>query len=146
MSAPTAWPRSRDERRTIVLYEAPHRLRRTLDDLVAALGRDRPVAVSRELTKLHEETWRGTLADAAVRATTVEPRGEHVLVVAGAPPIAEPDDDGIRAALADRTAAGDDRKTAIARVVADLGVSQAAGLRAGARSESPCPRGRRSRR
>jgi 16S rRNA (cytidine1402-2'-O)-methyltransferase len=110
------------ERRTIVLYEAPHRLRRTLDDLVAALGRDRPVAVSRELTKLHEETWRGTLADAAVRATTMEPRGEHVLVVAGAPPVAEPDDDGIRAALADRTAAGDDRKTAIARVVADLGV------------------------
>jgi len=112
------------ERRTIVLYEAPHRLRRTLDDLVATLGGDRPVAISRELTKLHEETWRGTLAAAAVRAATVEPRGEHVLVVAGAPPTAEPDDDRIRAALADHAAAGDDRKTAIARVVTELGVSK----------------------
>ena len=110
------------ERRTIVLYEAPHRLRRTLDDLMAALGGDRPVAISRELTKLHEETWRGTLGEATVRATTVEPRGEHVLVVAGAAPSAEPDDDRIRAALAGRAAAGDDRKTAIARVAAELGV------------------------
>jgi 16S rRNA (cytidine1402-2'-O)-methyltransferase len=113
-----------DERRTIVLYEAPHRLGRTLGDLVATLGGDRPVAIGRELTKLHEETWRGTLAEAASRAATVEPRGEHVLVVAGALPPAEPDDERIQAALDDRSAEGDDRRTAIARVVADLGVSK----------------------
>ena len=50
------------ERRTTVLYEAPHRLARTLADLAAACGADRRVAVARELTKLHEEVWRGTLA------------------------------------------------------------------------------------
>ena len=55
------------ERRTTVLYEAPHRLARTLADLVATLGPDRPVAVCRELTKLHEEVWRGSLGEAAER-------------------------------------------------------------------------------
>src|SRR5207244_37175 len=56
------------ERRTIVLYEAPHRLVRTLTDLCDALGVDRRVVLSRELTKLHEETWRGSLADAIERS------------------------------------------------------------------------------
>ena len=57
-----------DERRTTVLYEAPHRLARTLADLAATFGPDRPVAVCRELTKLHEEVWRGSLGEAAARA------------------------------------------------------------------------------
>jgi 16S rRNA (cytidine1402-2'-O)-methyltransferase len=110
------------ERRTIVLYEAPHRLVRTLTDLVAALGPDRPAAVSRELTKLHEETSRGTLAEALERALAVEPRGEHVLVVAGAAPAAAADDDQIVAALARHQASGLDRRSAIAAVVEELGV------------------------
>ena len=109
------------ERRTIVLYEAPHRLARTLGDLVAVLGPDRPVAISRELTKLHEETWRGTLTEALERAQAAEPRGEHVLVVAGAPAAAAAEDDQILAALAAHQAAGLDRRTAIAAVVDELG-------------------------
>ena len=70
------------ETRTIVLYEAPHRVLRTLADLADALGGDRPVAVARELTKLHETVVRGTLGDVDLG----EPRGEYVLVVAGARP------------------------------------------------------------
>ena len=74
------------ERRTIVLYEAPHRLARTLADLARTLGDDRAVAVARELTKLHEETWRGTLGRGRrSQPRRLAPRGEHVLVVAGAP-------------------------------------------------------------
>ena len=83
------------ERRTIVLYEAPHRLARTLADLAAALGPDRVgVVLARELTKLHEEVWRGSLAEAVERCAEVEPRGEYVVVVAGAPaPAAATDDE-----------------------------------------------------
>ena len=109
------------ERRTIVLYEAPHRLARTLGDLAAVLGSDRLVAVSRELTKLHEETWRGTLAEALERAQAAEPRGEHVLVVAGAPPAAAAGDDEILAALDRHQASGLGRRAAIAAVVEELG-------------------------
>ena len=71
------------EERTLVFYEAPHRLRTTLDDLYRALG-DREVALCRELTKLHEETRRTTLAQAIDYYRETEPRGEFVLVVAGA--------------------------------------------------------------
>ena len=110
------------ETRTIVLYEAPHRLATTLSDLTAALGPARGVAVCRELTKLHEEVWRGTLHDALARALDAKPRGEHVLVVAGAPPPAAPDDAAVLSALTDRQATGEDRKTAIAAVAHDLAV------------------------
>jgi 16S rRNA (cytidine1402-2'-O)-methyltransferase len=69
---------------TLILYEAPHRLRSCLDDLLAVLG-DRQVALARELTKLHEEMLRGTLAEMRARYTgESEPRGEYVIVVAGA--------------------------------------------------------------
>ncbi len=67
-----------DETRTIVLYEAPHRMQRTMADLLAVCGPDRGVAVSRELTKLHEETVRGTLGTIDIG----EPRGEYVIVLA----------------------------------------------------------------
>src|SRR5690348_17157514 len=87
------------ERRTVVLYEAPHRLARTLADLVAVCGGERSVAVARELTKLHEEVWRGPLAGALAWAEEREPPGEFVLVVAGAAPPADPDDDAIVRAL-----------------------------------------------
>jgi 16S rRNA (cytidine1402-2'-O)-methyltransferase len=110
------------ERRTIVLYEAPHRLARTLTDLVAVLGGDRPVAVSRELTKRHEETWRGTLGEARERAATEERRGEHVVVVAGAPDPAPPAADEIAAALQQAMDAGMNRKAAVAHVATALGV------------------------
>ncbi|MCB9393252.1 MAG: 16S rRNA (cytidine(1402)-2'-O)-methyltransferase [Acidimicrobiaceae bacterium] len=111
-----------DERRTIVLYEAPHRLARTVGDLFAACGPDRQVALARELTKLHEEVWRGTLAEATVHVDHVEPRGEYVIVLAGAPPAPDADDDTIRAALREALARGSTRKDAVATVTAALGV------------------------
>jgi 16S rRNA (cytidine1402-2'-O)-methyltransferase len=110
------------EGRTIVLYEAPHRLARTLADLAGALGDVRPVAVSRELTKLHETTWRGTLGDARDRAAADSPRGEHVLVVAGAPDPPAAGADDVATALAAARARGLDRKAAVAAVAAALGV------------------------
>jgi len=69
------------EGRTTVLFESPHRLQRTLDDLVATCGSERPLALCRELTKLHEETWRATVGDIAERCRAVKPRGEYVLVL-----------------------------------------------------------------
>ena len=77
------------ERRTMVFHEAPHRLRATLEDMAELLG-DRPAALCRELTKLHEETVRTTLEQAAAYYAANEPRGEYVLVVAGAQPAEEP--------------------------------------------------------
>ena len=71
------------ETRTMVLYEAPHRIQRTLADLASVCGGDRLVSVARELTKLHEEVIRTTLAEAYLHFDTTEPRGEFVLVVAG---------------------------------------------------------------
>jgi 16S rRNA (cytidine1402-2'-O)-methyltransferase len=65
--------------RTMVLYEAPHRLRETLQDLLEFYGPEHPVAVVRELSKLHEEIWRGSLGEAL--AHFKEPRGEFVLVL-----------------------------------------------------------------
>lgn len=101
------------EPRTIVLYEAPHRIERTLADLAATLGDDRGAAVCRELTKLHEEVVRGTLGTIDLGT----PRGEYVVVVAGAPTDDTPvDDDTIRAALRAELATGTTKKDAIAKV------------------------------
>ncbi|EKQ68981.1 putative S-adenosylmethionine-dependent methyltransferase, YraL family [Leptolyngbyaceae cyanobacterium JSC-12] len=72
------------ESRTLVFYEAPHRLRQTLDDIASVFGGDRPVVLAREITKLHEEMWRGTLAEAIAHYNQREPAGEYTLVVAGA--------------------------------------------------------------
>ncbi|HMC98483.1 MAG TPA: 16S rRNA (cytidine(1402)-2'-O)-methyltransferase [Flavobacteriales bacterium] len=72
------------EERTMILYESPHRVLRTLQELAGAFGGERPASVSREISKLHEETVRGTLADLVAHFTTHEPRGEFVLVVQGA--------------------------------------------------------------
>jgi 16S rRNA (cytidine1402-2'-O)-methyltransferase len=112
------------EPRTVVLYEAPHRVARTVADLVAACGPDRHVVLARELTKLHEEVWRGTLAEAVAHLAASEPRGEYVVVLAGAPPAAAADDDAIRAALLDALADGESRSSAVATVVATLGVAK----------------------
>lgn len=104
------------EPRTLVLFEAPHRLPDALADLVAAFGAQRPAAVCRELTKTHEEVVRGSLAELAAWAEGGV-RGEITLVVAGA----SPGTDAISAGeLADevtrREAAGQPRKDAIAEV------------------------------
>jgi 16S rRNA (cytidine1402-2'-O)-methyltransferase len=125
------------EKRTIVLYEAPHRLARTLTDLVAACGPDRAVAVCRELTKIHEEVWRGTLDEARERAEAADPIGEHVVVIAGlpAPPDATPDqlDDAVRSALA----SGLSSKDAAATVSAQLGVPKREAYAAAVRLSGP---------
>lgn len=76
----------KSEERTMVFHEAPHKLRTTLDDLCAAFGPDRRIALCRELTKLHEETRRCTLGEAAAYYRENAPKGEYVLVVAGAEP------------------------------------------------------------
>ena len=74
------------ETRTVIFYEAPHKLRITLDDLCAAFGPERSVSLCRELTKLHEEIRKTTLGQAADFYRDNEPRGEFVLVLAGADP------------------------------------------------------------
>ena len=71
------------EKRTVIFYEAPHKLRTTLDDLTAAFGADRSITLCRELTKLHEEIWKTTLGEAVEHYRAAEPRGEYVLVMAG---------------------------------------------------------------
>lgn len=110
------------EPRTSVLYEAPHRVARTLSDLAGACGPERRVAVGRELTKVHEELWRGTLAEAVAWVGAGEPRGEWVIVLGGAPDVdrAAPSDEEILAALRQRIGAGADRRTAVAAVSASL--------------------------
>jgi 16S rRNA (cytidine1402-2'-O)-methyltransferase len=73
------------ERRTMVFFEAPHRVLATLAAMAAAFGPDRPAAVARELTKLHEQTLRGPLAELRDRLEAQGPRGELTIVVGGAP-------------------------------------------------------------
>ncbi|HEV2069616.1 MAG TPA: hypothetical protein VGR26_07480, partial [Acidimicrobiales bacterium] len=104
------------ERRTIVLYEAPHRVGRTLSDLASALGPRRRVALCRELTKLHEETWRGALEDAVRRSEEIEPRGEYVIVVDGAPAPADATDEELSVALRRLRADGLSTRDAVAEV------------------------------
>lgn len=110
------------EERTIVLYEAPHRLARTVADLAENLGDDRRVVFARELTKLHEEIWRGSLAEAARHVAEKEPRGEYVLIVEGAPPPAEASDDRVVEALRQSMAGGRSKRDAAAEVALELGV------------------------
>ena len=73
------------EQRTMVFYEAPHKLLNTLEDMAAVFGEDRPISICRELTKLHEEVVRTTLGQAVEKYRENPPKGEFVLVVAGAP-------------------------------------------------------------
>ncbi len=112
------------ERRTVVLFEAPHRLARTLADLAGSFGGDRRVAVCRELTKLHEQVWRGSLAEAAGWAEADAPRGELVLVVDGASPPPPPSDAEVAAALAEQLSSGRSRRDASAEVARRLGIAR----------------------
>ena len=77
------------ERRTMVFYEAPHKLLSTLEDMATVFGSDRSISLCRELTKLHEEVVRTTLGEAIVKYTESAPKGEFVLVLAGAPETVE---------------------------------------------------------
>ena len=110
------------EQRTTVMFEAPHRVRQTVADLAAAVGTLRRVALVRELTKLHEEVWRGTLGTAVDHLATKEPRGEFVVVLDGAPPPEPADESDVETALRARLGAGTDKRTAIAEVTAALGL------------------------
>lgn len=76
----------RQEQRTMIFYEAPHKLCRTLADMAAVFGGDRSLSLCRELTKIHEEVRLTTFADAIAYYENTPPRGEFVLVVAGAVP------------------------------------------------------------
>lgn len=111
------------EERTIVLFESPRRLAATLADLAGAFGSERQVAIAREVTKLHEEVWRGSLSEASDWAATPV-KGEIVLVVGGAPPAAGADDDRIRVLLAEARGTGASTRDAADEVARRLGVSR----------------------
>jgi 16S rRNA (cytidine1402-2'-O)-methyltransferase len=105
------------EKRTLVAFEAPHRLRKSLADLADVLG-DRQIAVARELTKIYEEIWRGNLSQALEHFEHHPPRGEFTLVIAGAGDEAQAawDEEQVRSALAELLSQGLDKKEAIKRV------------------------------
>ncbi len=84
----------RDERRTMVFYESPRRVVRTLEEFAEVFGSERPVSVSREISKLHEESVRGTVGEVLDHFREQEPRGEFVIVLGGS---AEPKSHGTQA-------------------------------------------------
>ncbi len=111
-------------RQTLVAFEAPHRLRASLDDMLAVLG-DRVVTVCRELTKVYEEVFRGCVSEAL--AYFQQPRGEFVLVISGAEASSGKDEvawDAVRQELASLKASGYSRRDAVAQVTAIHGISR----------------------
>ncbi len=114
----------RDQPWTLVLFESPHRLIRSLTDMEAILG-DRPIAICRELTKLHEEVWRGTVSGAREYFTIVKPRGEFTLVVGGTQEAdLRWDEERVRAAMDTLRKQGVRRSQAARQVAADSGWSR----------------------
>jgi 16S rRNA (cytidine1402-2'-O)-methyltransferase len=111
-----------EDERTLVLYESPHRLAATLADLARELGGWRRVAVARELTKLHEEVWRGHLDAAAAWAAASAPKGEIVLVVQGAPAPEPASEVDVEAAVRRHLEAGVSARDTAAAVATELGV------------------------
>ena len=116
----------RGEERTMIFYEAPHKLPTTLKDLAEAFGEDRPVSLCRELSKLHEEVRRTTLGEAAAYYEENAPKGEFVLVVRGAEPAEEREvtlEDGL--AMVDRLRGeGLSLRDAVKRAAKELGLSR----------------------
>ena len=110
------------ERRTLIFYEAPHKLTNTLTDMAEVFGADRPISLCRELTKLHEEVIRTTLGGALEYYETQPPKGEFVLVIAGAEPVIEEAATTEDAAqmVARLMAGGMSRKDAIKQTAKDL--------------------------
>ena len=119
-----------DEKRTMIFYEAPHKLCATLRDLAEAFGGERRISLSRELTKLHEETLRMTLAEAIAYFDQTPPRGEFVLIVEGAPDepeTAQDEQERLAAAAAEvrrRMAAGQTQKDAVKAVSGAAGIKK----------------------
>jgi 16S rRNA (cytidine1402-2'-O)-methyltransferase len=111
------------DQRTNVVLEAPSRVVATLGEL-AALDGARPVAVVRELTKVYEEVWRGTMAEATTVFAARGVRGEVVLVIGGAPPPAPASAGDIDDAVRRRLAQGDGPRQAAAAVAGELGVAR----------------------
>jgi 16S rRNA (cytidine1402-2'-O)-methyltransferase len=122
-----ALERLKAEPRTWILYEAPHRVIETLEDLRDALG-DRPMAAARELTKVYEEVRRGTPQELLAHFTEHAPRGEFVLVVSGAPAeavqVAEATPQALSEAVATLEGTGVDRKTAMKQVADRFGLTK----------------------
>ena len=115
----------RQEQRTMIFYEAPHKLTDTLDDLLAVFGGERRIALCRELTKLHEEVLRTTLAEAVAHFTEKEPRGEFVLIVEGAAPeVKEADPVAALARAEQLRASGLSTKDAAAQAAEEFGLKK----------------------
>ena len=113
------------EQRTMIFYEAPHKLLTTLQDMLEVFG-DRPLALCRELTKIHEETIRTTLSAAVERYTQTPPKGEFVLVLSGAEPVEETAvtlEEGV-AMVQRRRDEGMGMKEAVRTVAADTGLNR----------------------
>ena len=111
-----------EEKRTMVFYEAPHKLLATLQDMATVFGPERSISLCRELTKLHEEVVRTTLGQAIERYTADAPRGEFVLVIAGAPETQKPAATATDAAtrVAQLVESGMSRKDAIKQTALEL--------------------------
>jgi len=118
--------RLKNEQRTMIFYEAPHKLLTTLADMAEVFGGDRPLSLCRELTKLHEEVVRTTLAEALERYTQTPPKGEFVLIVAGAKPEVRqtPSQTDAAARLAELIGQGLSRKDAVKQTAKELGLSK----------------------
>ena len=116
----------KSEQRTMIFYEAPHKLLTTLSDMAEVFGGDRPLSLCRELTKLHEEVVRTTLSEALERYTENPPKGEFVLIVAGAKPEEKeiPSETDAAARLAELIAQGLSRKDAVKQTAKKLGLSK----------------------
>ena len=116
----------KSEQRTMIFYEAPHKLLTTLSDMAEVFGGDRPLSLCRELTKLHEEVVRTTLSEALERYTENPPKGEFVLIVAGAKPEEKeiPSETDAAARLAELIAQGLSRKDAVKQAAKELGLSK----------------------
>ena len=112
------------EERTMIFYESPHRTAATLADFVQTFGANRRGTVSRELTKLHEEVRRGTLAELAEWAESERVRGEIVIIVEGAQAPETPEAQDVVQLVLDRVAGGERLKSACAAVAAETGTSK----------------------
>jgi 16S rRNA (cytidine1402-2'-O)-methyltransferase len=113
------------ETRTMIFYESPHRLRESLATILEIFGKERELTIARELTKMHEELWRGTVGDAVADYQTREPKGEYTIVVAGATPIVTSTSaEDIRTALKTLLAQGISPSQASKQLAQELGISK----------------------